>query len=138
MKLHIAIITSIAFIPVNYSIAEPATIDKLIQLYASQGATAASAEQGKLLWQKKFTGKGEFKSRSCTSCHGKDLTATGSHIKTSKAIKAMAPGTNPDRLKDSRKIQKWFKRNCKWTLGRECSAQEKSDLLLYINNSTRL
>lgn len=48
----------------------------------------------------------------------------------------MAPSANPERLTDVRKIEKWFKRNCKWTLGRECSAQEKTDLLLYINNPT--
>ncbi|MFK5970948.1 MAG: DUF1924 domain-containing protein [Candidatus Marithrix sp.] len=29
-------------------------------------------------------------------------------------------------------IRKWFKRNCKWTLGRECNAQEKGDILKFI------
>ncbi|MEA3244387.1 MAG: DUF1924 domain-containing protein, partial [Pseudomonadota bacterium] len=34
---------------------------------------------------------------------------------------------------DGKKIEKWFKRNCKWTLGRECTAQEKADFLAYID-----
>jgi len=42
----------------------------------------------------------------------------------------MSPSVNPDRLTDSKKVNKWFKRNCKWTLGRECTAQEKSNFFL--------
>ena len=76
---------------------------------------------------------GEFTERSCTSCHTKDLTAAGKHIKTNKVIKPMAPSSNAERFTDSKKVEKWFKRNCKWTIGRECTAQEKSNFLVYIN-----
>ena len=44
----------------------------------------------------------------------------------------MAPSVNAARLSSRKQIEKWFKRNCKWTLGRECSAQEKGDLLAYL------
>ncbi len=63
-----------------------------------------------------------------------DLTRTGKHVKTNKEIKPMTPSANPKRLTDAKKIEKWFKRNCKWTLGRVCTAREKADFLAYINN----
>ena len=35
---------------------------------------------------------------------------------------------------DPEHIEKWFTRNCKWTLGRECTPQEKGDFLLMIRS----
>ena len=72
------------------------------------------------------------KDRSCQSCHGKDLKASGEHIKTGKVIDPLAPSINKERLTDIKFINKWFKRNCKWTLGRECTPQEKGDFLEYL------
>jgi hypothetical protein len=46
----------------------------------------------------------------------------------------MAPSVNPERLTDQRKITKWFKRNCKWTLGRECTHREQGDVLAYLRS----
>jgi len=46
----------------------------------------------------------------------------------------MAPCVNPKRLTERRQAEKWFKRNCKWTLGRACTAQEKGDLLSFLRN----
>lgn len=109
--------------------------DALLQQYAAQGATSPSAERGQQMWQQTFAGSGKFKQRSCTSCHTKDLTQAGKHVKTGKAIKPMSPTVNPERLSDDRKVEKWFLRNCKWTLGRECSVQEKADFLAYIKSS---
>ena len=43
------------------------------------------------------------KERDCTLCHGTDLKKSGKHIKT------------------------------KWTFGRECTNQEKGDLLMYLS-----
>ena len=111
-------------------------VDELLKNYASQGATKANAEQGKLMWQKTFKRKDGIKNRSCTSCHTKDLSASGKHIKTNKTIKPMSPSVNPQRLSKIKKVEKWFKRNCKWTLNRECSSQEKADFLVYINQKT--
>jgi hypothetical protein len=39
---------------------------------------------------------------------------------------------NPQRLTDPAKIEKWLTRNCRWTLGRECTAGEKADFIAYI------
>lgn len=118
----------------NSALAENTTINSLLQAYASQGATEVNAGQGKYLWQKTFQGNSEFAERSCASCHTDDLTASGKHIKTNKLIEPMAPAVNPQRLTDQKKIEKWFKRNCKWTMGRECTVEEKAGLLLYLNN----
>jgi hypothetical protein len=46
----------------------------------------------------------------------------------------MAPSVNAARLTDQAKIVKWLHRNCKWTLGRECTPQEKGDFLTYIRS----
>lgn len=48
----------------------------------------------------------------------------------------MATSVNPQRLTDSAKIEKWFARNCKFTLGRECSAQEKGNMLVWLGGMT--
>ncbi|MCP4267412.1 MAG: DUF1924 domain-containing protein, partial [Candidatus Brocadiaceae bacterium] len=66
------------------------------------------------------------------TCHGSDLNQAGKHVRTNKLIKAMAPSANPERYTKVKKIKKWFLRNCKWTLGRECTAQEKGDVLAYL------
>lgn len=133
MKTNYLILVVLASAPVNSAWAENTSIDTLLQVYASQGAAAADAEQGQYLWQKTYQANGEFAERSCTSCHTENLTNPGKHIKTSKLIEPMSPSVNQQRLTDQKKIEKWFKRNCKWTMGRECTAQEKADLLLYMN-----
>ncbi len=134
MKKHIMTMVVLASIPLSFSHAESTSVNNLLQDYVTQGANTADAEQGKKMWKKTFNKNGE---RSCASCHTKDLTQNGKHIKTSKDIKPMSPSVNPERLTDSKKVNKWFKRNCKWTLGRECTAQEKTNFLVYIEKSSK-
>lgn len=109
--------------------------DALLQQYAQQGADTPSAQRGQSMWQQTFAGSGEFNERSCASCHTSDLARAGKHVKTGKAIEPMSPMVNPERLSDNRKVEKWLLRNCKWTLGRECSTQEKADFLAYIETA---
>jgi len=109
--------------------------DALLQQYAQQGASTPSAQRGQDMWQQTFAGSGEFSERSCASCHTNDLSRAGKHVKTGKAIKPMSPLVNAERLSDDRKVEKWLLRNCKWTLGRECSPQEKADFLAYIKTA---
>jgi len=59
----------------------------------------------------------------------------GSHFKTQKIIEPMAHSKNLDRYLKVKKIEKWFKRNCKWTLGRICSDQEKCHFLKLFQGS---
>ena len=107
-------------------------VDAMLKVYSDAGAGPFSAEAGQRMWTEKNSHNKTPAERSCSSCHTSNLGDSGKHAKTQKVIKAMAPSVNGKRLTDTKKIEKWFKRNCKWTLGRECSAQEKGDFLLYI------
>ena len=132
--LLISLSLSMAFTQTH---ADEKTVNQLLKNYTTQGANSPDMLQGKQLWQKTFNAKGEFPERSCASCHTTDLSAYGKHVKTGKRIEAMSPLSNSERLTQTKKVEKWFKRNCKWTMGRECSPQEKSDLLDYMNNSVK-
>ncbi len=105
-------------------------IDQLLEIYSNQGAGSFSAKHGRTAWSQTHHVKGQ--QRACSSCHSNELTKAGRHKITGKIIKPMASSVNSERLTDRKKIEKWFKRNCKWTLGRECTAQEKGNYLLYL------
>ena len=99
-----------------------------------KGVTSISEQAGEALWNKEFKDKKTGQLRSCATCHGANLKKGGKHVRTDKPIEPMAPSVNKKSLTDVKKIKKWFKRNCKWTLGRECSAQEQADILSYLSN----
>lgn len=105
----------------------------LLEEYTRQGAGPFDAARGGRLWTRPFTPRAGEPPRRCTTCHTADPRRPGRHARTGKSIEAMAPSVNPKRLSDPRKVRKWFKRNCKWTLGRECTPQEKGDLLTYLS-----
>ena len=107
-------------------------VDAMLKVYSDAGAGPFSAEAGERMWSKSYSNNSTPLQRSCSSCHTNDLSNAGAHVKTKKVIKPMSPVANLKRLTETKKIEKWFKRNCKWTLGRECTAQEKGDFLLYI------
>lgn len=109
-----------------------AVVDDLMVQYQSQGASEANAQQGMQQWTEIHTNNSDGEARSCAACHSKDLHVKGKHVNTGKVIDPLAPSVNAERLTDVAKIEKWFKRNCKWTLGRECSVQEKSNFLQFI------
>lgn len=114
------------------SAAHADTVDDLLAEYKGQGAGGPfSASAGNRLWQRKFP-SANGPQRACTSCHTNDPRQPGRHAVTGKAIDPMAPSVNPKRFTEHRQVEKWFKRNCKWTLGRECTAQEKGDLLSFL------
>ncbi len=114
--------------------AHASIVDGLLQKYQTQGAQQFDAAAGKALWTKSFGISAEGKERRCTTCHTDDLRRSGEHVKTGKKIEPLAPSVNSKRLTDVADIEKWFKRNCEWTLGRECSPQEKGNFLAYIRN----
>jgi len=109
-----------------------AGIKETIDHFNPQHNLSFSAERGDKLWHQKNTGR-DGKERDCTLCHGKDLTKSGKHIRTGKVIEPMAPSVNSKRFTDIDKVEKWLRRNCKWTFGRECTNQEKGDLLKYLS-----
>lgn len=113
--------------------ADSSVVGDLLKRYQTEGAGTFSAASGEKMWSKKFAAEKEPLQRSCSSCHGTELTRPGSHKRTGKVIEPLAPSANPERFTDEAKIEKWFLRNCKWTLGRECTVQEKGDFLSYLS-----
>jgi hypothetical protein len=99
---------------------------------AEDAGTPDSVESGRQFWIKQYTHNGDI--RSCTSCHTADPHQAGKHIRTGKPINPLSPAVNALSLTDPKKIEKWFRRNCKWTLGRECTAAEKSDVLAFLTS----
>ncbi len=97
-----------------------------LDAYRQQGINEMDEGQGRQLWYASING------RACTDCHGEKPASKGQHVKTGKAIEPMAPSVNPERYRRSKKTEKWFLRNCKWTFGRECSLQEKADILTWL------
>lgn len=128
---HLFITSLLCMQIANVSAATPAT-DELLASYRTQGASQADPQRGRQLWTQKFSGDAPQTERSCASCHTDRLTSAGKHIKTGKAIEPLAPSVNMKSLRDTRNIEKWLGRNCKWTLGRACSVQEKADLLAFM------
>ncbi|MEJ1298456.1 MAG: DUF1924 domain-containing protein [Candidatus Sedimenticola sp. (ex Thyasira tokunagai)] len=113
-------------------VAQADAVAQLESDYLTAGAKAFSAAGGEAFWNKKFTDPKGGMTRSCGTCHGENLTQAGKHTRTKKLIKPMAPSANSARLTKVKKIEKWFKRNCKWTVGRECTVQEKGDMLAFL------
>ena len=95
--------------------------------WTAQAGAPAQADRGQALFNNRHGGEW-----SCASCHGTPPTAQGKHASTGKSIDPLAPAFNAKAFTDTAKTDKWFKRNCKDVLSRECSAQEKADLLAYL------
>jgi hypothetical protein len=132
MKIYSLLFMTFSCLSMGVVLADSSAVTELLNEYAAQGANSPDVEEGRLLWFKTFKGDVKFPERSCTSCHTNNLKQTGKHVKTNKSIGVMAPSVNPERLKSTQVIKKWFKRNCKWTIGRECTASEKANLLAYL------
>ncbi len=109
-------------------------LNEMFNEYRLNGVTDVNEQAGEALWNKEFKDGKTGQMRSCTTCHGKDLKKVGKHAKTGKLIEPMAPGVNKQSLTEVKKIKKWFKRNCKWTMSRECSHQEQADILTYLRS----
>lgn len=90
------------------------------------------ASRGEKLYFAERTHTEKNESRSCASCHKKDAKVTGSHADTGKKIEPLAPVANKKRFTKEKEIRKWFGRNCKWVLERECTPLEKGDFLTWI------
>ena len=128
---------SLATLAVLLAFAGPALaspVDDLLQQYRAQGAKDFTVAAGEKLWQAPHPDPAGGEPRRCALCHSSDLRATGKHAVTGKAIKPLSPAANPERLSDIAKIEKWLERNCKWTLGRSCTPQEKGDVLVMIRS----
>jgi cytochrome c553 len=131
------IIAILLYSSVYYPLANADALEQLLNEFAATehsvvAADLFSADKGKALWTKSFVNNKQSQARSCASCHTENLKAVGKHVKTRKPIEPLAPSVNNERLTDIKSINKWLLRNCKWTMGRECTAMEKGHLLTYI------
>ncbi|HQS99054.1 MAG: hypothetical protein B7Y26_12205 [Hydrogenophilales bacterium 16-64-46] len=104
------------------------TPQQILAVYQQQ-AGQASATRGEAFFHAKITRDGQ--TESCASCHTDNPKAIGK-TRAHKRIEPLAPVANRDRLTDPAKVEKWFRRNCKDVLARECSAQEKADFVAFL------
>ncbi|MBK6598895.1 MAG: DUF1924 domain-containing protein [Proteobacteria bacterium] len=134
MKIRVGLIstcTAIAIAASAMAAAEtPASLLAEWQTEAAAGDSrvvdAFSAARGRVFFERRA------QDWSCSSCHTADPRNAGRHIVTGKSIGPMAPASNPERFTNPRKVDKWFRRNCKDVLNRECTALEKGDVLTYL------
>ncbi|WP_375231031.1 DUF1924 domain-containing protein [Roseobacter sp. S98] len=111
-------------------------VDDLINYYMAQAKSETQsfagfdADRGEELYLKEFS-SGKPDTPSCTSCHTNDPTQVG-ETRAGKAIDPMAVSVSPERYQTLKKAEKWFGRNCRSVLGRECTAIEKGDFLSFM------
>lgn len=100
----------------------------LLAAYTAQAGGSASAEQGKAFFTRRF-GR-DFD--SCASCHTDTPTRPGKDLVSEKPIAPLAPAAAPQRFSDKANVEYRFAQNCKDVVGRDCSAQEKADVLSWL------
>ena len=104
-----------------------ATPAELLAGYTAQAGQPANASKGEAFFKASHGQEWQ-----CSSCHGKLPVSGGRHAITDKAIEPLAPAANAKRFTDSAKVEKWFRRNCKDVLARECTVAEKADVLAWL------
>ena len=90
-------------------------------------SAAGNAERGRVFFANQHGNE-----MSCASCHQAPPTRDGKHASTGRRIAPLAPAFNPQAFTETAKVDKWFRRNCKDVLARECTPAEKSDLMAYL------
>jgi cytochrome c peroxidase len=98
-----------------------------LERWRTEAAQPFSAARGRALFNSKYGSDW-----SCATCHTANPRQAGRHATTSRPIEPLAPGANPQRFTDAAKVEKWFRRNCRDVLGRECTATEKGDVLTWL------
>jgi hypothetical protein len=104
-----------------------ATPQSELQRWQQAAGQPGDAGRGQVFFGRRHDGEW-----SCASCHGQPPTQDSKHASTGKRITALAPAFNAERFTDSAKADKWFKRNCKDVVSRECTALEKADVMAYL------
>ena len=92
--------------------------------------TSFSVAQGEKIFRtERVNSKGE--KVSCMTCHTSNPKAEGL-TRANKVVEPLAPSVNKERFTDIAKVEKWFKRNCKDVLDRECTNTEKGHFTAWI------
>lgn len=114
-------------LPATQAWAADTSASAQLQRWSAEAGSPGQAERGRQLFNTKHGGEW-----SCASCHHTPPTTEGKHASTGKAIAPLAPAFNAKAFTDEAKADKWFRRNCKDVLSRECTAAEKADVLAYL------
>lgn len=109
------------------AVAADTSATEQLQRWTAEAKAPGSADKGKAFFSARHGGEW-----SCASCHNAPPTTEGKHATTGKPIAPLAPGFNPKAFTDTAKVDKWFRRNCKDVLSRECTAPEKADVMAYL------
>ncbi|HWH49508.1 MAG TPA: DUF1924 domain-containing protein [Burkholderiales bacterium] len=69
----------------------------------------------------------------CRACHGMPDSANFEDIpKIRRQFLPLAPAANSRRFTDQWFVEKWFRKNCGLLLRRDCTPQEKGDLITWL------
>ena len=116
----------------SWAMAEtPAQIGHTYAAAAQPAGFTPSAQRGGQFFSRKFDVS--TKMPACTACHTDNPKQGGRHAVTGKEIQPLAPVANAERFTDPAKVEKWFRRNCKEVVGRECNAAEKADVIQFLS-----
>ena len=100
---------------------------------ARQAGFTPSAKRGETLFRQRFANNDRMP--ACTSCHTDSPLNPGQHVVTGKAIRPLAVATNGQRFGDPAKVEKWFGRNCREVIARDCTPAEKADFVAYMSEA---
>lgn len=115
--------------------AAPPLAGELLREYEASARAARpafagfSAAEGRRIYLEEHLVDGQR--TSCATCHTAD-PRQGGRTPAGKLVEPLAPQANPARLTDRADVEKWFKRNCKQVLGRECTPEEKGHFVTYL------
>lgn len=98
-----------------------------LERFATQAGRPGEAASGEAFFTARHGGEW-----SCSTCHRAPPSTPGRHASTGKAIDPIAPSANPAALTDTARVDKWFRRNCRDVLSRECTPAEKADVVAYL------
>ena len=112
--------------------AQAETPQQIGQTYATEAAArqagfTPSAKRGETFFRQRFANNDKMP--ACTSCHTDSPLNAGQHVVTGKAIRPLAVAANVQRFSDPAKVEKWFGRNCREVIGRDCTPAEKADFV---------
>lgn len=125
-RIHI-LVALFAGLVLSHAQAADTSPQAQLEKWSAAAGRAGDVKQGALVFNQKH---GDV--WSCASCHNSPPSTTGKHASTSKPIRPLAPAFNAEAFTDTAKIDKWFKRNCRDVMKRECTPAEKVDVLAYL------
>ena len=128
MNAHIAFL-SVAFLILlsQHVHAEETTATRQLDTFARLSGIRPNTTNGREFFLTRHN-----REWSCSTCHTTDPTVLGKHVQTGEVIQPMAPVANASRFTDASKSEKWFRRNCNDVIGRECTPEEKADVMAWL------